>query len=61
MKKFKEKKTGLIWYAIDKEHIEYFKNNPKFVEVKAVEDKKVKKAKTNTQVSSTDDASEENN
>lgn len=64
MKKFKEKETGNIWYAIDKEHINYFEKNPKFIEVKAVEDKRVelksKKNKKEAQVSSTVDTLNEN-
>lgn len=60
MKKYKEKKTGEIWYAIDRQHIEYFSKNPNFTEVKEVEDKKVK-SKDETDVSSTTDTSNEEN
>ena len=43
MKKYKEKKTGRIWYAVDRQHIKYFEENPNFTEVKEkVVDKKPK-------------------
>lgn len=47
MKKYKEKKTGRIWYAICKDHINYFDKNPNFVEIKE-EKKKVETPKENT-------------
>lgn len=61
MKKYKEKKTGEIWEAIDRQHIKYFESSPNFTEVKEVEDKKQKdnhkKIKQEAEVSSTIDTS----
>lgn len=37
MKKFRNRKTKDIWYAFDKGHIQYFENNPNFLEVKEKE------------------------
>jgi len=48
MKKYKEKKTGMIWVAVDMQHIKYFDNNPNFIEVREEKfDKKKIVVKTN--------------
>ncbi len=59
MKKYKEKKTGRIWYAVDRQHIKYFEENPNFTEVKEVVDKKPKTTEANK--STTETASTEEN
>lgn len=43
MKKFKNKDTGDIWYAEDKEHIKELLKNPKFEEIKKVDEENLKK------------------
>lgn len=45
MKKFKEIKTGNIWYISNKEHIKHFLNNPRFEEVVEKSKKESKKSK----------------
>lgn len=34
MVRFREKKNGNIWYIYEKEHIEHFRSNPRFEEIK---------------------------
>lgn len=34
MVSFKQKSNGRIWNIINKEHIEHFRNNPRFEEIK---------------------------
>lgn len=66
MRKFRNKKTGDIWYAEDKEHIKELSKNPNFKEVKETKEvKKVEadKEESNTEEfesSSTDDTSNKN-
>lgn len=48
MKKFINKKTKDIWYALCKEHINYLSNNPNFKEIK--EEEKPKSEKKGTKV-----------
>ena len=45
MKKFKEIKTGNIWYISNKEHIKHFLKNPRFEEVVEKSKKESKKSK----------------
>ena len=54
MKKYKEKKTGMIWVAVDEQHIKYFDSNPNFIEVK--EEKFDKKKVVNTNIKKEDNS-----
>lgn len=44
MVKFREKKNGRIWYIQNEEHIQHFRSNPRFEEIKEKKEtvKKVK-------------------
>ena len=55
MKQYKEKKTGMIWVAVDKQHIKYFDSNPNFIEVKK-EEKFDKKKVVNTNIKKEDNS-----
>jgi len=55
MKQYKEKKTGMIWVAVDEQHIKYFDSNPNFIEVKK-EEKFDKKKVVNTNIKKEDNS-----
>lgn len=62
MKRFRNKDTGMIWYAQDKEHIKELSKNPNFEEVeetKEVKEVEVDKEESTeeSESSSTDDTS----
>ncbi|MBQ7307896.1 MAG: hypothetical protein IJW82_05130 [Clostridia bacterium] len=54
MKKYKEKKTGRVWVAICKDHIDYFNNNPNFTEIKSEVKKNNKIEKNEVEENSTE-------
>lgn len=52
MKNYRDKRTGLIYCAFDRQHIKWFDNNPNYEEIKEekVEDKKPKSKKNKDKV-----------
>lgn len=61
MKKYREKKTGRVWVAICKDHIDYFNNNPNFTEIKSEVKKNNKIEKNEVEENSTENKEDNSN